>query len=45
MIKILDFYDAFKESLIIRIENLLKNGEIRNKSNRSSPSFTLNDLR
>ena len=30
--------------LNIRIENLLKNGWIRNKSNRGNPSFILNDV-
>ena len=44
IIKILDYHDVSKEFLNIRIENLLKNGRIRNKPNRGNPSFTLNDV-
>ena len=44
IIKIPDYHDVSKEFLNIRIENLLKNGRIRNKPNRGSPSFTLNDV-
>ena len=44
IIKIPDYHDVSKEFLNIRIENLLKNGRIRNKPNRGNPSFTLNDV-
>ena len=44
IIKIPDYHDVTKEFLNIRIENLLKNGRIRNKPNRGNPSFTLNDV-
>ena len=44
IIKIADYHDVSKEFLNIRIENLLKNGRIRNKPNRGNPSFTLNDV-
>ena len=44
IIKIPDYRDVSKEFLNIRIENLLKNGRIRNKPNRGNPSFTLNDV-
>ena len=44
IIKILDYHHVTKEFLNIRIENLLKNGRIRNKPNRGNPSFTLNDV-
>ena len=43
IIKIPD-YHVSKEFLNIWIENLLKNGRIRNKLNRGNPSFTLNDV-
>ena len=44
IIKIPDYHDVNKEFLNIRIENLSKNGRIRNKPNRGNPSFTLNDV-
>ena len=44
IIKIADYHDVTKEFLNIRIENLLKNGRIRNKPNRGNLSFTLNDV-
>ena len=44
IIKIRDYHDATKEFLNIRIENLLKNGRIRNKLNRGNPTFTLNNV-
>ena len=44
IIEIPDYHDVSKELLNIRIENLLKNGRIRNKPNRGNPSFTLNDV-
>ena len=44
IIKIPDYHNVSKEFLNIRIENLLKNGWIRNKSNRGNPSFILNDV-
>ena len=44
IIKIPDFRDVSKEFLNIRIENLLKNGRIRNKRTRGNPSFSLNDV-
>ena len=44
IIKIPDYHDVSKEFLNIRIENLLKNGRIRNKPNRGNPSFALNDV-
>ena len=44
IIKIADYHDVSKEFLNIRIENLLKNGRIRNKPNRGNPSFALNDV-
>ena len=44
IIKIPD-YHVSKKFLNIPIENLLKNGRIRNKPNRDNPSYTLNDLR
>ena len=44
IIKIPDYHNVSKEFLNIRIENLLKNGRIRNKLNRGNPSFTLNDV-
>ena len=44
IIKIPDYHDVSKEFLNIRIENLLKNGRIRNKPNRGNPSFTLYDV-
>ena len=44
IIKIPDYHDVSKEFLNIWIENLLKNGRIRNKLNRGNPSFTLNDV-
>ena len=44
IIKIPDYHDVSKEFLNIQIENLLKNGRIRNKPNRGNPSFTLNDI-
>ena len=44
MIKTPDYHDVSKEFLNIRIENLLKNGRIRNKPNRGNPLFTLNDV-
>ena len=44
IIKIPDYHDVSKEFLNIRTENLFKNGRIRNKPNRSNPSFTLNDV-
>ena len=40
IIKILDHHDVFKDFLNIRIENLFKNGRIRNKPNTGNPSFT-----
>ena len=43
IIKIPDYHYVTKEFLNIRIENLLKNGRIRNKPNRGNLSFTLND--
>ena len=44
IIKIPDYHDVSKEFLNIRIENLLKNGRIRNKPNRGNPSFSLSDV-
>ena len=44
IIKIPYYHDVSNEFLNIRIENLLKNGRIRNKPNRGNPSFTLNDI-
>ena len=44
IIKIPDYHNVSKEFLNIRIENLLKNGWIRNKSNRGNPSFILSDV-
>ena len=44
LIKISDYHDVSKEFVNIWIENLLKNGRIRNKTNRGNPSFTLNDV-
>ena len=44
IIEIPDYHDVSKELLNIRIENLLKNGRIRNKPNRGNLSFTLNDV-
>ena len=44
VVKIPHFHDVSKEFLNIRIENLLKNGRIRNKPNRGNPLFTLNDV-
>ena len=44
IIKIPDYHNVSKEFLSIRIENLLKNGRIRNKLNRGNASFTLNDV-
>ena len=44
IIKIPDYHDVSKEFLNIRIENLFRNGRIRNKPNRGNPSFTLNDV-
>ena len=44
VIKIPDYHDISRQFLDIRIENLLKNGRIRNKPNRGNPSFTLNDV-
>ena len=44
IIKIPDYHDISKEFLNIQIENILKNGRIRNKTNRGNSSFTLNDV-
>ena len=44
IIKLPDYHEVYKEPLSIRIENLLKTGRIRNKSNRDNPLFTLNDV-
>ena len=44
IIRIPDYHDVSKETLNIRIENLLKNGRVRNKSNRGNPSFTLTSV-
>ena len=44
IIKIPDYHDVSKEFLNTRIENLLKNGRIRNKPNRGNPSFSLSDV-
>ena len=44
IIKIPDYHDVSKEFLNTRIENLLKNGRIRNKPNRGNPSFFLSDV-
>ena len=44
IIKIPDYHDVSKEFLNIRIENLLKNGRIRNKPNRGNRSFSLSDV-
>ena len=37
IIKIPDYFDVSKKFMNIRIENLLKNGRIRNKPNRGNP--------
>ena len=44
IIKIPDYHDVSKEFVNIRIENVLKNGRIRNKLSRGNPSFTLYDV-
>ena len=44
IIKIPDYHIVSKQFLNIWIENLLKNGRIKNKPNRGNLWFTLNDV-
>ena len=44
IIRIPDYHDISKETINIRIENLLKNGRVRNTSNRGNQSFTLTNV-